>query len=140
MQVKETMTHNVEYMPCDTNAVEAAKRMQELECGFLPVGDPREQKLKGVITDRDITLRAVARGLDLEQTRVDQLMTEQVLYCYENDDIERIADNMRTNGIYRLVVLDNDKDKQLKGVISLGDIARWHDEQITGHIVKGIAA
>ncbi|MEX2524757.1 MAG: CBS domain-containing protein [Gammaproteobacteria bacterium] len=140
MQVKETMTHNVEYMPCDTNVIEAAKRMQELECGFLPVGDPREQKLKGVITDRDITLRAVARGLDLEQTRVDQLMTDQVLYCYENDDIERIADNMRTNGIYRLVVLDNDKDKQLKGVISLGDIARWHDEQITGHIVKGIAA
>lgn len=140
MQVKETMTANVEYVPCNTSLVDAAKRMLELECGFLPVGDPQEQKLKGVITDRDITLRGVAKGLDLQQTRVDQLMTEKVLYCYENDDIEAIADNMRLNGIYRLIVLDNDSDKQLKGVISLGDIARWHDEQITGHVVKGIAA
>ena len=138
MQIKESMSKTVEFVPLGTNLMEAAQRMSQLDCGFLPVGDPEERKLKGIVTDRDITVRAVARGFDPADVPVEEIMTDEVLYCYEDDLIEEVADNMRTNGVYRLIVLDDKEAKQLSGVVSLGDMARWHDEFLVGHIVKGI--
>lgn len=124
MQIKEAMTKNPDYLPPETSLTDAAKKMLDLDCGFLPVGDGQDKKLTGVITDRDITIRAVAKGEDPNTTQVGSLVSEPVLYCYEEDELESAAESMRKQGVYRLVVLDNKDSKQLAGVISLGDIFR----------------
>jgi CBS domain-containing protein len=85
----------------------AARKTRDLDCGFLPVADPREEKLSGVITDRDITLRAVADGRDPAKTTVGDIQSDRVLYCFRNDDVTDAARSMQKQQVYRLVVLAN---------------------------------
>ena len=101
--------------------------MRDLDVGFLPVADEREQKLSGVVTDRDITLRAVADGCDPAKTTVADIQSDRVLYCFKDDDVTDAARGMQTQQVYRLVVLESRDNKKLCGVVSLGDILR-HDQ------------
>jgi CBS domain-containing protein len=122
MQVKDIMSSRPAYISKETSLQETAQKMEELDCGFLPVGDG--DKLDGVLTDRDIVLRAVAKGKDLKNTTAGDMLTDRVLYCFEEDSVEEAARNMREQRVYRLVVLNNSQEKRLRGVVSLGDISR----------------
>ncbi|MFZ5913490.1 MAG: CBS domain-containing protein [Pseudomonadota bacterium] len=122
MQVKDIMSSRPAYISKETSLQETAQKMEELDCGFLPVGDG--DKLDGVLTDRDIVLRAVAKGKDLKNTTAGDMLTDRVLYCFEEDSVEEAARNMREQQVYRLVVLNNSQEKRLRGVVSLGDISR----------------
>lgn len=140
MQVKEAMTRYAEYIPVGSTLKEAAEKMRRLDCGFLPIGDPTEDRLQGVITDRDIVIRAVADGKDPGLTTVEQCKSDKVLYCFEGDDVEEAAQSMRDQHVYRLIVLDNPQDKRLCGVVSLGDLMRHNQEQIATQAAKSITS
>lgn len=119
MQVKEMMTDTVALIGPSALLVEAARRMREEGVGVLPVGEG--DRLIGMITDRDIMARAIAEGMDPTATTVKSVMSDKVLYCYEDQTGEEVAENMAKNQIHRLPVLD--RDKRLVGIISLSDIS-----------------
>lgn len=140
MRISEVMTKEVEYLPPDTSLKDAASKMRELDCGFLPVSNAQGERLSGVITDRDITVRAVAEGLDPERTKVSDIMSPHVDYCYAKDEVESATSIMSNKGIYRLVVLDDPNSKRLCGVISLGDVMRHNCLDIAAGAAKDISS
>jgi CBS domain-containing protein len=125
MEVKKIMTPRPEYLLATCTLREAAKKMRELDTGFLPIGDKNTDKLVGTITDRDIVISGLAQDKDLN-TPVTSIMHQGVYYCYETDDVREASKCMQEHQIRRLVVLN--KDKRLTGVLSLGDIAVSHPE------------
>lgn len=137
MKVQDIMTKGAAYLPISTTIREAALKMRELDCGFLPIGDDGNQKLKGVVSDRDLAIRALADGIDPE-TPVENIVTDKVLYCYQDDDVQTAAESMHDQAIYRIVVLDNESDKQLAGVVSFGDLVRHDEEKQLIRAAKGI--
>ncbi len=140
MQVQDVMTNEAQYIPADTSLKQAAEKMRELDCGFLPIGDADQDRLLGVITDRDIVMRAVADGNDPLVTNVNEALSQRVLYCFAEDDLEKAAESMRQQQVYRLIVLDNAQDKRLCGIISLGDINRHRQPELASEAASGIAA
>lgn len=141
MNISQIMTRDPHYLLPSATLADAARQMQEFDCGFLPIADDAESKLQGVITDRDIVVRGIARGLDPKSTSVDEVRSDRVLYCFEEDDVEAVAHNMNEQQVSRLIVLNNPQEKRLCGVVSLGDIARGIDsahEEIAGHAARGI--
>jgi CBS domain-containing protein len=138
MKVSEIMTKNPVKIPKSTSIEDAAKKMADLDSGFLPISD--DDRLTGVITDRDIVLRAIAKGQSPQATLVGDILTGRVLYCLEDDDIEHAAKRMQQEQVYRLVVLDNERDKRLRGIITLGDISRQTQEkELVGKTAKKVA-
>jgi len=119
MKVSRVMTPNVECVNPDTTIQETAKRMQALDVGFLPVRD--NERLIGTVTDRDIAIRAVADGQDIRKTTARDVMSTQVYYCFDDQDISECGRSMQSQGVRRMLVLD--RNKNLVGVVSLGDIA-----------------
>ena len=128
MKVCDIMSSDVELVNPDDSIQSAAKKMADSDIGFLPVGE--NDKLVGMVTDRDITLRAVAQGKNPKKTKVREIMTDKVLYCSEDEEIEDAADNMASLKIRRLPVVD--ENKRLVGVLSLGDIAFKHNAATAG--------
>ena len=138
MQVKEVMTRGAECISPDATLQEAARKMKDLDVGPLPVcGD--NDRLVGMLTDRDITVRAVAEGKDPRTTKVRDAMTEGVTYCFEDDDVAEAARLMREKQVRRLVVLN--RDKRLAGIVSLGDLAvqTGGDQQVAGKTLEGVS-
>jgi CBS domain-containing protein len=136
MLCEELMTSEVEVLDVGTSVREAARRMRDLNLGFLPIVDDAQQ-LVGVLTDRDIALRVVAddRPADVP---VDEVMTEDVVSCRPDDDIERAEELMRVNQKARLVCLD--EAGRVAGVISLADIAQYEDETRAGSVIADVTA
>lgn len=120
MFVKECMTKKVELGTLTMSLSEAAQKMRDGDFGMLPIGEG--DHLVGMITDRDIVVRAIAQGKDPKQVQVQEVMSKQVLYCYEDQTLEEIAKNLADNQIRRLPVLN--RQKRLVGILSLGDIAQ----------------
>lgn len=118
MQVSECMTQDVRVASPGETLQQAARAMADIDAGFLPVGE--NDKLVGVITDRDIAIRAVGCGC-APDTRVGDVMSADVKYCFENDEAEDILDNMAEQQIRRMPVVDS--NKRLVGVVSIGDLA-----------------
>lgn len=119
MNIKDMMSTTVEIVSPETLLHDVAKKMQASDCGSVLVG--KDDRLVGVITDRDIALRCVAESHYPEKTKAEQVMTKEILYCRDTDSFEDVALNMTKNKVRRLPVLD--KDKKLVGIISLGDLA-----------------
>jgi CBS domain-containing protein len=114
----------------------AALRMKSLDIGLLPVCDG--SRLIGVLTDRDIVLRGVAEGRDPATTTVKEIMTAKVVYCFTTDSVRGAADLMEERQVRRLPVLD--KDRQLVGIVSLGDIAvRTHKGKLAGEVLERVS-
>jgi CBS domain-containing protein len=135
------MTKEAKYVPSKTTLCDAAKMMSVMDCGFLPIGDSERGKLKGVITDRDIITRGLAEECDPKKTTVAEIMTDKVLYCYENEDIEDAVESMRKQHVYRLIVLDNRDNKHMTGIVTLGDIVQeGHYEELAGKTVREITS
>lgn len=119
MKIAEIMTRNVRIVAPDRTIREAARLMDEMNVGSLPVCDGR--RLRGMITDRDITVRATAAGLIPDQTPVRDIMSDNVWWCYDDDDVDHIVELMSDHQIRRLPVVDH--DKHLVGIVALGDLA-----------------
>jgi CBS domain-containing protein len=119
MQVRQIMTRSLETVPSDISLREAASKMASEDIGFLPVLD--EGELVGVITDRDIIVRAVSKGLDPERTTVEEAMTEDIVSVSEHSELEQASDLMEGRHIRRLVVTDEDDIPV--GVVSIDKIA-----------------
>jgi CBS domain-containing protein len=120
VKIKEIMTPNVVVVGPEDSIQVAARKMQESDIGFLPVCDGR--RLVGTLSDRDITIRAVAAGRDPTSTPVREFATPRTVWCYEDEDVDQAAERMKERQIRRLVVVSR-PDKQLVGVVSLGDLA-----------------
>lgn len=119
MKVREAMTTEVQLCTPEDTLKDAAEAMMALNVGLLPVTD--NERLVGMITDRDIVIRGVARGRGPDAL-VGEVMTEDVRYCFEDQDLNEVSHNMGELQVRRLPVVN--KDKQLVGIIALGDIAR----------------
>jgi len=136
MQLKEMMTPNVEVIHPDATLQEAAQKMKGLDVGPLPVCTGK--RLEGMLTDRDITVRAVAEGRDPRTTKVQEVMTSEVVYAFEDQDITEAARLMEECQIRRVVVLN--RDKQLVGIVSLGDLAvHTGDERQAGQTLERVS-
>jgi CBS domain-containing protein len=139
MQIQEIMSRNVKLASPDDTLQEAALMMAELDAGALPVGE--NDRLVGMITDRDIAIRGDAAGCDPTSTPVERVMTrEAVKYCFEDDDVDDVARNMASQQVRRLPVVN--RDKRLVGIISLGDIARRRadgSDRAAGDALRGIS-
>lgn len=136
MRLNEIMTRDVEVIHPEATVAQAAAKMRELNVGPLPVCDGR--RLVGMLTDRDITVRATAKGHDPEHTKVRDVMTPDVVYCFEDDSVEDAAQIMEEKQIRRLVVLNRDKD--LVGIVSLGDVAvHTGDEELAGETLEAVS-
>jgi CBS domain-containing protein len=137
MRVAEVMTHSAECARPSDSIAHAAERMRELDCGSLPVcGD--SDKLVGMITDRDITIRVTAECCDPAGTRVSDVMSPGIFYCFEDQDVAAAAQLMEEKQVRRLVVLN--RDKRMVGIVSLGDIAvRNHDDRLSGEALERIS-
>lgn len=128
MIIEEIMSSDVKYVPTDMSLADAARCMKDRDCGFLPLGDDPQGKLQGVVTDRDIVLRGVAEGCDVNKTTVQDIKTDRVLYCYQSDNVRDAAYTMRDQQVNRLIVLDSPESKKLCGIVTLGDILRRCDD------------
>jgi len=135
MKVRDMLTPEVEVIHPNATICEAAQTMSSRDIGMLPVCDG--DRLVGAITDRDIVVRAVAKGYDPIRTMVREVMSERIRYCFENDDVERAAEIMEDHQIRRLPVLNS--AKRLVGIISLGDLAvRTHDERLVEEVMEHV--
>ena len=136
MKLRELMTRDVEVVHPNSTIKEAAEKMQTLDVGPMPVCDG--SRLVGILTDRDITVRATASGLDPGTARVAEVMTPDVVYAFEDQDHEEAARLMEQHQIRRLIVLD--RDKRLVGIVSLGDLATTtSDETLSGEVVTRVS-
>ncbi|MCS0501252.1 CBS domain-containing protein [Ancylobacter mangrovi] len=134
MQVWEVMTRDVRVANADETIEQAARLMAGLDAGSLPVG--KDNRLVGMITDRDIVMRAVAAGKGPE-TKVHEVMTPDVKYCFAEQEIEEVSRNMGDLQIRRLPVVDT--DKQLIGILSLADVATAATDGAAGVALAGIS-
>ena len=134
MKVCDAMSRDVQIASPKQSIRDAARIMAKIDAGALPVGE--NDRLVGVITDRDITIRAVAEG-KAPTTKIRDVMSQEVLYCFEDQDLEEVAQNMGEMKIRRLPVVN--RDKRLVGIISLGDLARKEDAGTTGHAISEIS-
>lgn len=136
MKIKEVMNPSAEMVSPAMSVYEAADKMLNENIGFLPVGD--NNQLQGTLTDRDIVLRAVAKGKDLRDTKVSEIFTKQLEYCEADSDVDAAARTMSKEQIRRLPVLD--QDKKLIGVVSIGDLAQHLNPQTAGEVLAGVTA
>ena len=135
MKVREIMTTGVECISPDTTLQEAASRMKSLDVGFLPIC--QNDRLIGTVTDRDIVVRAVGEGKS-SSTHAQDIMTKDIFYCYDDEDIETCSDFMREKEVRRLLILN--RDKRLVGVVSLGDLSKVEGIQdVVGDTLRDIA-
>jgi CBS domain-containing protein len=118
MNVSDVMTRDVQVATPEQSIREAALLMARIDAGTVPVG--KDNRLVGMLTDRYITVRAVARGLGPD-TPVREVMSADVKYCYEDQAVEEVARNMADIQVRRLPVVN--RDKRLVGILSLGDLA-----------------
>ena len=135
MKISEVMTRDVRIASPDDTLADAARVMAALDCGVLPVSN--SERLIGMITDRDIAIRGVAEGLGTDATVAD-VMTDDVKYCFEDDDCDDVARNMGEIQLRRLPVVS--RDKRLVGIVSIGDLAVTMEEDEEESIGESLAA
>jgi CBS domain-containing protein len=134
MRVSEAMTRDVRVANPGQSIRDVAKMMAEIDAGAMPVGE--NDRLIGMITDRDIAIRAVAQGKGPD-TLVRDVMSKEVKYCFEDEDLEHVAKNMSDIQMRRLPVVN--REKRLVGIVSLGDVAQNEDSHTTGEATAGVS-
>lgn len=135
MKVSDVMSRNVEMAEPGDSIQKAAQTMARVDSGMLPVHE--KDRLVGIITDRDIAIRAVGEGKDPVRTCVRDVMSPEVKYAYDDDLIDDVAENMAQLQVRRLPVVT--RQKRLCGIISLADIAREQNPSVAGAALEGIA-
>ena len=134
MKVKDCMTPKVNWIQPDMTIQDAAKLMAESDAGALPVGE--EDRLIGMITDRDITVRAIAAGMSPE-TLVREIMTRELKYCFDDESVEHVAKNMGEIQVRRLPVMN--RERRLVGIVTLGDLAGAANPKVVGEALGDVS-
>lgn len=135
MRVSEAMTRQVQIANPDQSIRDIAMIMAECDLGSLPVGE--NDRLVGMITDRDIAIRAVANGKSPDATTVREVMSQDVKYCFDDAELSEVALNMGDIQVHRLPVVDH--DKHLVGILALADIANCEGSEAAGDAVCGLS-
>jgi len=133
MKISKCMTRDVQLANPNQTIREAARMMCDIDAGVLPVGE--NDRLVGMITDRDIAIRAVAEGKSPD-TKIREVMSEEVLYCFDDQELEDVARNMAEIKVRRLPVLN--RNKHLVGIVSLGDLSKKEEPAVTAKAVSNI--
>jgi CBS domain-containing protein len=133
-KVRDVMTRDMHVAAPDQTIAAAAKEMAEADIGCLPVGD--NDRLIGMVTDRDMVVRAIAQGKD-SQTPIREVMTESIKYCFDDEDVEDVARNMAELGVRRLPVVN--RDKRLVGFVALSNIAQGGNSSSKETLLRGVA-
>ena len=136
MKISEIMTRDIVVIQPDESLQSAAKKMRDRDIGFLPICDGEE--LIGVISDRDITIRALADGMDINVMLSRDLMTTPPIFCFEDQDVSEAANLMKENQIRRLVILSR-ADNHVVRIISLGDLARNETATFSGKVLQKVS-
>ena len=134
MKISEIMTTNVECVTPETTITELADKMKTLDVGFLAVCEA--DRIAGTVTDRDIVIRGIAGGQDIDSMRARDVMTKEVHWSFENDDVKDVAKKMSDKEVRRMLVLN--ENKRLVGVVSIGDIAKVEEKE-SGKALKDIS-
>jgi CBS domain-containing protein len=134
MQVSDVMTQDVKAVTPQTPLEEAARMMRDEDVGVLPVGD--SDRLVGMVTDRDIVVRAVAEGRAPAELKVSDVLTPEIYFCREDDSLEDAADIMAEHQVRRLPVLD--QDGRLRGIVALADVVQT-DPDTAGEALEVIS-
>lgn len=134
MRIREAMTRQVRTVTPSSTIRQAALAMAELDVGALPVSEG--DRLVGMVTDRDIAIRAVAAGKSAESA-VSECMSPEVKYCFEDESIEEVAANMADIQVRRLPVVN--REKRLVGIVSLADLTTLADAEDAAEALKGIS-
>lgn len=136
MIAKDIMSKKPEFLPPNATIKQAADQMRTHDYGFIPIGE--NDRLIGAITDRDIIVRAIADGKDPSKTELRSIMTKGIRFCFENDSLEKVAQQMEQLQVRRLVVLN--QQKRIVGIISLGDIAtKCKDEKLCSELADAVS-
>lgn len=135
MKVNEVMHAPAEWVGAETPVQDVAALMARADIGAIPVG--QDDRLIGIITDRDLALRVVAQGRDPKTTRADEVMSPGVVYCRTEEDVEDAIHLMDQKQIRRLPVLDD--QKRLVGMLSLGDVAHGTGLHLAGELARAVA-
>ncbi|GAB4391517.1 MAG: CBS domain-containing protein [Gammaproteobacteria bacterium] len=126
MKIIDVMTKHPAIINETAKIIDGIEKMQHSKCGILPIGE--ENNIVGVVTDRDIVIRAVAKGKDVTTTPIKDIMTTDVIFCQEDNTLEDAVAQMSQHNIRRVVVRNN--EQQVTGILSLGDvIKRAHDKE-----------
>lgn len=135
-KLKDIMTRNVEVVRPNTSVFEVAQKMKDLDVGVMPICDG--DRLVGMVTDRDITIRATADGLDPKSTHAATVMTPNLAFCYEDQDVREAAKAMEECQIRRLPIVN--RDKRLVGIVSLGDLAvDTGNDRLSGEVLERVS-
>jgi CBS domain-containing protein len=136
MNVSEIMTTDFEMIDATSSLTEAAEKMKSLNVGFLPVKEGT--RLAGLLTDRDIVIRGLAEGRDPGSTQVKDIISSEVVYCYDDDSVEDAARLMEDNQIRRLIAVN--RDQTPVGIVTIGDIAvKSGQEQLAGEVLERVS-
>jgi CBS domain-containing protein len=133
MKIRDVMTPDVRTIAPSASIQEAARMMAEQDVGVLPVAE--SDRLVGMLTDRDIAVRAVAAGMGANSL-VREAMSPEIKYCFEDDDVDDVCENLADQQLRRLPVVDSDKN--LVGIVSLADLAKHGESDSTGETLEGI--
>jgi CBS domain-containing protein len=135
MQIQDVMTADVSFIEPNTSILEIARKMRDGDIGSTPVVE--DERLVGMVTDRDIVVRAIAEGGDVRNMTARDAMSPGVLYCFADQTVESVLESMGDQQIRRLPVID--RDKRLVGVVSLGDLALSGRRKAAGEALQEIS-
>jgi CBS domain-containing protein len=136
MKVKQIMHKGVQWVSPDTSVTTLAKKMKQYDVGALPVGE--NDRLIGMVTDRDIAVRGVADGKDIGKLTARDIMTKGIIWCRASDSANAAAHLMETKQVRRLPVID--ENKRMVGILSLGDISHAASQRTSTEIMKAVSA
>jgi CBS domain-containing protein len=136
MKVRDLMHKGIELASPDTPVATLAKTMREKDVGAIPIGS--NGQLLGMVTDRDITVRAVANGKDIARLTAKDVMTKGVICCNDSDSVKNALHTMEAKQIRRLPVVD--ENSKLVGMLSLGDISQAMPDRFAGEVMRAVSA
>ena len=136
MKVKDAMHKGAEWVPPSTTVIELARMMAKHDIGAIPIGD--NDKLIGMVTDRDIVCRGLANGKDVSKLTAREVMSPSIVWCRDDEDLEDATRIMESKQIRRLPVID--KNKRMVGMLSLGDISHAGKSDLSGEVIKAVSA
>lgn len=136
MQVKSGMTREIESISPDATIIDAARKMRDRDIGALPVCEG--EHVIGMITDRDITVRLTAEKKDPEKTTVREVMTSEIEFAFDDEQVEEIAEKMKAKKIRRMPIVDH--EERVVGILSLGDLATRGNHQSACEVLKFVSS
>jgi CBS domain-containing protein len=136
MKVKEAMHKGVEWVPPTTPVTKLAELMLKHDIGAIPIGE--DDRLIGMVTDRDIVVRGLANGRDPKTLTARDVMTKGIVWCREDEDLDEATRTMELKQIRRLPVIS--RGKRMVGMLSLGDISEACDEEMSGEVLQAVSA